>query len=106
MMVYVDNLELPFGKMLMCHMIADTRQELLEMVDQIGVQRKWIQDLGTKREHFDISKAKKKLAIEKGAELINMRDLAQMLIDRDMNIYLQEKKQLSDGKMEKQGHPL
>lgn len=67
MAVYVDDMNAPFGRMLMCHLIADTTAELLAMVDKIGVQRKWIQDAGTHREHFDIAQSKKKLAIQHGA---------------------------------------
>lgn len=51
----------------MCHMIADTSEELLSMADKIGVQRRWIQKAGTKLEHFDISISKRKIAIELGA---------------------------------------
>lgn len=54
-MVYIDNMNAPFGRMIMCHMIADTKEELLEMADKIGVQRKWIQEEGTWQEHFDVS---------------------------------------------------
>jgi hypothetical protein len=67
MAVYVDDMNAPFGRMLMCHLIADTTKELLAMVDKIGVQRKWIQDAGTAREHFDIALSKKKIALENGA---------------------------------------
>lgn len=67
MAVYVDDMNAPFGGMLMCHLIADTTDELLAMADKIGVQRKWIQNAGTYREHFDIPLGKKKLALENGA---------------------------------------
>jgi len=53
--------------MVMCHMIADTTEELLAMADRIGVQRRWLQYPGTDREHFDISLSKKELAIKFGA---------------------------------------
>ena len=43
MSVYVDDMEAGFGRMVMCHMWADTLDELLEMADAIGVQRKWLQ---------------------------------------------------------------
>ena len=58
-MVYVDDFSHPYKGMQMSHMIADTQKELLDMVDKIGVQRKWIQDYGTSKEHFDICKSKK-----------------------------------------------
>lgn len=80
-MVYVDNFyEMTgrnFGRMKMCHMIADTREELLQMVDKIGVNRKWIQSYDTPREHFDICLSKRKLAIKFGAIPINVRELAE-----------------------------
>lgn len=76
MAVYIDNFNATFGRMKMCHMIADTTEELLSMVDKIGVQKKWIQKQGTANEHFDISLAKKKLAIENGALEIGFRTYA------------------------------
>jgi hypothetical protein len=79
-MVYVDNMNAPYGNMVMCHLLADTREELLEMVDRIGVQRKWIQYKGTYLEHFDIALSKKKLAIQAGAKEIEYgRELAEIL---------------------------
>lgn len=81
-MVYIDNMNAPFGRMKMCHMIADTTEELLQMVDKIGVQRKWIQDAGKYSEHFDISLDKKKLAIANGAQEITMMELGRMLSKR------------------------
>lgn len=81
-MVYVDNANLPFGNMIMCHMIADTTQELLDMVDKISVQRKWIQYAGTYQEHFDICLSKKKLAIKHGAKEISFMELGRMTLSR------------------------
>jgi hypothetical protein len=69
-------MEARYGRLKMCHMIADTKEELLQMVDKIGVARKWIQDEGTYSEHFDICLGKKKLAIAYGAEQITMKQLA------------------------------
>jgi hypothetical protein len=79
-MVYVDDMNAPFLRMKMCHLVADTTKELLAMVDKIGVQRKWIQNPGTWREHFDICLSKKKLAIKYGAKEIKYgRELARIL---------------------------
>ncbi|AZO04553.1 DUF4031 domain-containing protein [Mesorhizobium sp. M2A.F.Ca.ET.043.02.1.1] len=75
MSVYVDNMRAPFGKMVMCHMWADTRAELFAMADRIGVQRKWFQrpagtglpGMDASWEHFDIAQSKRALAVAAGA---------------------------------------
>jgi hypothetical protein len=76
MSVYVDDMQAQYGRMKMCHMLADTTEELLAMVDRIGVDRKWIQNAGTTREHFDIALSKRALALAAGAQLVGPRDLA------------------------------
>lgn len=81
-MVYVDNFNMPFLNMIMCHMIADTTKELLEMADRIGVQKKWIQYENTYNEHFDICLSKKKLALKNGAKEIDFRMYAIMINKR------------------------
>lgn len=81
MPVYVDEARHPFGRMMMCHMMADTTEELVAMADKIGVARKWMQKPGTAMEHFDISKGKRAEAIAAGAVPVNSRDLG-MLIQR------------------------
>lgn len=75
MSVFVDDMRAGYGRMKMCHMIADTTDELLAMVDAIGVQRKWIQDAGTATEHFDVALSKRALAIENGAIPITMKEV-------------------------------
>jgi len=67
MSVYVDDMRAEFGRMKMCHMVADSSAELLAMADAIGVARKWIQYPGRRGEHFDIALSKKALAIQHGA---------------------------------------
>jgi hypothetical protein len=68
MAVYVDAAINPFGRMLMCHMWADSLSELLRMADTIGVQRKWLQQPPKARwVHFDIAKGKRALAVAAGA---------------------------------------
>jgi uncharacterized protein DUF4031 len=68
MSVYVDDMRAKFGRMVMCHLWADTEAELFAMVDAIGVQRKWLQtEPKASWTHFDISLAKKEAAIKLGA---------------------------------------
>ncbi|NEV79292.1 DUF4031 domain-containing protein [Rhodopseudomonas sp. BR0C11] len=70
MTVYVDNVRHRYGRMVMCHMWADSIDELMAMVDRIGVQRKWLQvPPQASWMHFDISLAKKAEAIKAGAVL-------------------------------------
>ena len=79
MAVYVDNMRAKFGRMIMCHMIADTDDELHAMADAIGVARRWHQAAGTYRSHYDIAVSKKALAIQHGAKEITMRELGVIL---------------------------
>lgn len=75
MSVYVDDMEAPFGRMKMCHMYADTHEELIEMANKIKVALKWIQyPKHPIKEHFDICLSKKKLALEFGAIATTWRD--------------------------------
>lgn len=52
--------------MVMCHMIADTLDELHAMADRIGIRRKWFQSQSS-TPHYDICKAKRALAVKAGA---------------------------------------
>lgn len=82
MTVYVDDMHLTpmgqFGRMKMCHMIADTTEELLAMADKIGVQRKWLQKPGTHHEHFDIATGKRALAVAAGAVEVTMSQMGRI----------------------------
>lgn len=70
MTVYVDDVRHRFGRMVMCHLWADSLDELLAMADAIGVQRKWLQQPPQASwVHFDISLGKKAEAIKRGAVL-------------------------------------
>jgi hypothetical protein len=70
MVVYVDDVRHSFGRMVMCHLWADSLDELLAMVDRIGVQRKWLQQPPKASwVHFDISLGKKAVALKCGAIL-------------------------------------
>lgn len=70
MTVYIDDVRHKYGRMVMCHMWADTLDELLAMADLIGVARRWLQQPPKASwVHFDISLGKKAEAINAGAVL-------------------------------------
>jgi hypothetical protein len=66
MSVYVDAAAQPFGRMIMCHLMADTPEELRAMALRIGVAVKWFQYKAS-APHFDICKSKRALAVAAGA---------------------------------------
>lgn len=70
MTIYVDDVRHQFGRMVMCHMWADSLEELLAMADAIGVARRWLQQPPKASwTHFDIALSKKAAAIARGAVL-------------------------------------
>ncbi len=75
MAVYVDDMKAGYGRMVMCHMVADTEAELHAMADLIGVDRKWYQYPHKSRHpHYDIALSKRALAVANGAQEIRWRD--------------------------------
>jgi uncharacterized protein DUF4031 len=79
--VYVDDMRAAFGRMIMCHMIADTEAELHAMADRIGVARKWFQRKPS-GDHYDIALSKRRLAVQFGAREITLRQCAMMCANR------------------------
>ena len=79
MAVYVDDPVHRLGRMLMCHMVADTHQELILMAAHIGVDRRWIQDAGSPKEHFDVCKSKRALAVKAGALEVTSRRIVEII---------------------------
>lgn len=78
MTVYVDDMKAAFGRYIMCHMLADTDDELHAMAAIIGVQRRWHQAPPKHASHYDIAMSKRALAVEAGAVEITMRQAACM----------------------------
>ena len=76
-MVYVGKREYKYGRMIMSHMVADSLDELHEMADKIGVNRRHFQDKPNKP-HYDICKANKKKVIELGALEVDDRLIIEM----------------------------
>jgi len=79
MTVYVDDMRAGYGRMKMCHMLADTDEELHAMAELIGVQRKWWQSPDhTSGSHYDIALSKRSLAVLCGAVEITLRQAGAM----------------------------
>lgn len=70
MALYVDDVRHPFRRMVMCHMWADTVEELHEAAQKLGLRRAWFQcPPKASWEHYDISLGVKAKAITMGAIL-------------------------------------
>lgn len=79
MAVYVDDMRACYGRMVMCHMIADSDAELHAMADKIGVSRRWWQSPEkTSGSHYDIALSKRALAVAAGAIEITWRQCGAM----------------------------
>lgn len=78
MAVYVDDMEAPYGRMKMCHMLADSDAELHAMADRIGVARRWHQAPPKHSSHYDIALTKKALALAAGAIAITWKQAGAM----------------------------
>lgn len=73
MAVYVDSVFIPFRRMLMCHMIADTLEELHEMAEKIGMRREWFQ-ASASFPHYDVAKGRREDAIRFGAVVLPRKE--------------------------------
>ena len=80
MAVYVDDMQAPFGEHFLCHMLADTLEELHAMADLIGMPRRSCQHehLGLGWVHYDIPLPRRALAVEAGAVEITWRQAGQL----------------------------
>lgn len=82
LMVYVDDMRATYGRMIMCHMTADSSEELRAMARTIGVSERWIQKPGTWQEHLDISLGKRALAVKAGAIEVTARQRTMAMIEK------------------------
>lgn len=93
MAVYVDDMKAKYRRMIMCHMIADTDEELRAMAEKIGVQQKWHQG-----DHFDICLEMRVKAVAFGAVEVTLRQCAAMNFIRKLTDVL-GKPDGAEGKM-------
>lgn len=82
MTVYVDAAVNGYGRMVMCHMLADTRAELDAMADKIGVARKHYQHPMNPKvsfPHYDICKRMRGKAVKAGAAEVGRYEVAKFM---------------------------
>lgn len=77
MAVYVDSGKIAYRRMRMCHMIADTVEELHSMADKIGIKRAWFQNHNTP--HYDICQSKRLEAINLGAVEADRKKVVELI---------------------------
>lgn len=82
MPTYVDDMRAQYGRMVMCHLLADTDVELHALAAQIGVARRWHQKAGTIHSHYDICLSKRAAAVRLGAIEIDRAGLVSILRTR------------------------
>jgi len=77
MTVYVDNTNHKFRNMRMCHMVADTLEELHEMAEQLKLPKTAFQGLH-RIKHYDICKSMRQKALQLGAKPITTKQLVRL----------------------------
>lgn len=79
MSVYVDESRYAFGRMIMCHMVADSIEELHEMADKIGIDRRHFQcSPKSAYDHYDICTSKRTEAVRLGAIEVSTRRIIEV----------------------------
>jgi Protein of unknown function (DUF4031) len=81
MTVYVDDSRIGWRGRLWSHLIADTTEELHAFAARLGLERAWCHRRPERpwKDHYDVSEAKREVAIRHGARPIACREAAEML---------------------------
>lgn len=95
MSVYVGVPMWPYRGWMMCHMFADTEEELDAMADTIGLQRSWKQQNRNRKPgtvgalvHYDIAESKRQLAVKHGAIAFNDLESEAEALERVAALYV------------------
>lgn len=79
MTAYVDDKQIPYGRMKMCHLLADTTVELEDMARTIGVDVRHIEHRGEPNEHLNVSQTYRTKAVKAGAVELDSRGLVKLI---------------------------
>jgi Protein of unknown function (DUF4031) len=80
MTVYVDDARNGFSRMVMCHMLADTPEELHAMASAVGLKWQWYQSPDKASfPHYDLSLTRRALAVAKGAKEISRKECGEYM---------------------------
>lgn len=75
--VYVDKQRNAFRGMVLCHMLADSEDELHNMARQVRMKREWFQN--SRVPHYDICMERRAMALAKGAIEIDRGRTVQLM---------------------------
>jgi hypothetical protein len=84
-MIYIDDANISWGRLVMCHMIADAPTELYIMAYRLGLRTSYLQNKDTPSEHYDVAKSIKRRAIELGAKAVSTRELIEIIQKKRKN---------------------
>ena len=63
-----------------CYMVSDfSDQELIDFGLKIGLKKSWLQSIGQPNCHFDLTRKKRKLAIENGARKSTLKEIVKII---------------------------
>ncbi len=77
MACYVDDMRAPYGRLILCHLLADSEAELESMARSLGLKPSWRHN-----DHYDICLSKRALALSLGAVPISLREACRIRIAR------------------------
>lgn len=74
MTVYVDDMRARVGRMIMCHLGADSLEELHAFAARLGCRRDWFQG-----DHYDVPLFRRRRAVRLGALEVTRRDMVRIV---------------------------
>lgn len=77
MSVYVDTARNKYHRMVMCHLMADSLEELHAFAAQLGMKQEWYQPVSTP--HYDLSLARRAMALKLGAVEIDNKKVVELI---------------------------